>query len=135
MITLRFRKLTLRSCLTCLAFALTCALIGPAPTATAATVSAGKVLAACKRTAGCYTTKTGTGAIYGCSKYACFTCYKGKCTPLPAPAVRSNPSKTGPVVGNSAGSTSAASGSRMNNPIGTLHQPVAVQHGGGGRKH
>lgn len=118
------------------AFAISCALIGPAPSTMAATVSSGKVLAACKRTRGCYTTTTSTGAIYGCSKNACFVCYKGKCTPGPAPDVRSNPSKTGPGVASSAGSTSAASGSATNQnnkpPITTVHQPVVLQHSGGG---
>jgi hypothetical protein len=126
-----------------LAFVITCALIGPAPSTMAASVSAGKVLGACKRTKGCYTTTTGNGAIWGCSAHACFVCYKGKCTPQPAPDVRANPPKTGPGGGNSAGTTTAASGSatgqKNEHPITNVHQPVVLQHSGsshsGGSKH
>jgi hypothetical protein len=37
------------------------------------------VLAACKRTAGCWTTSIGNGGVAGCSPNACFECYKGNC--------------------------------------------------------
>jgi hypothetical protein len=37
------------------------------------------VLAACKRTSGCWTTSLGNGGVAGCSPHACFECYKGSC--------------------------------------------------------
>lgn len=38
-----------------------------------------KVLAACKRTAGCWTASCGKGCVSGCSPHACFFCDKKVC--------------------------------------------------------
>jgi hypothetical protein len=95
-------------------------------------VSAVAVAQACNRTAGCSYAGTPAGHMTGCSPNACFDCNKGKCHPL----VKKGPTgTTGPGVASSAGSTSAANGSatsQNNKPITTVHQPVALQHSGGG---
>jgi hypothetical protein len=42
----------------------------------------GAVLAACKRTPGCWVMKGyGVGPMVGCSPHSCFTCDKGNCPP------------------------------------------------------
>ena len=41
----------------------------------------GDVVAACKRTSGCWTDHYGN-ATWGCSPNSCFFCYKGKCHPM-----------------------------------------------------
>jgi hypothetical protein len=101
--------------------------------------SAVAVAAACNRTPGCSYIGTTSGHMTGCSPNACFDCNKGKCHPF----VKKGPTgTTRPGGGNSAGTTTAASGSatgqKNEHPITNVHQPVAVQQGGGhsgGSKH
>ena len=54
------------------------------------------VLAACKRTAGCWSTNFGNGTVAGCSPNACFHCYRGNCQRTALTATGSSKVQRGP---------------------------------------
>ena len=59
------------------------AIVGSAALSTPASAAKQSTLvAACKRTAGCWMEKSSAGGLTGCSPNACFHCFKGKCFAL-----------------------------------------------------
>jgi hypothetical protein len=76
----------------------------------AAAAKQSDVLAACKRTPGCWS-DTNNNSTIGCSPHACFLCQKGKCvqTRTTGPGGQKNIS----TVGTAVGTASTASGTKM----------------------
>lgn len=86
-------------------------------------VSQSKVLAACKRTAGCWSRNEGAGTRIGCSPHACFVCTGGKCFA----DMRGKPPGNGATIGGirlPPGTVQPSSGGKGNG--NTIRHPVNV---------
>jgi hypothetical protein len=97
----------------------------------AAAAKQSDVLAACKRTPGCWSQIRGGGDAIGCSPHACFVCVNGKCQ-----QARSSGGGKLPGSGSIAGNVSSASRTTSVKPTTPPRGDIGpVNSGGGGHKH
>ena len=84
------------------------------------------VMAACKRTKGCWT-ETSNGNTFGCSPHACFICEKGKC--FQARNSVGEGKKGGAGVGSTAVNVSSTRHTTLSTPTVNRGDPAPVRSG------